>query len=144
VGQVGERIMARQAPAAMGTVGQVGEGRLQLQLKPPLLGVPADGLVAARLVRLAVSADEEACSFPLLSPLRPGESRLLEMVAAPGKAASSPAHRHPGLREAGFNVSQPSLEDLETALLLEALGAARIPSVLSPALTNRHAKAPLD
>src|SRR5205807_3703921 len=118
----------------MGPVGQVGKGRRQFQLEPPLLGMPSDGLVAPRLVGFPVCADEEAGSLPPLPPLRLGESRLPEMVAAPGKAASSPAHRHPALRQVSFNVSQPYFEDLETALLLKALGPTRIAPGPFPAL----------
>jgi len=43
------------------------------------------------------------------------------MVAAAGKAASSPAHRHPALGQVGFNLAEACLEDLEAALLLKAL-----------------------
>ena len=128
----------------MGAVGQVGEGRRQLDLKPLLLGVPSDGLVAPRLVGFPICGEEQAGSNPALLPLIRTEPCLLEMVADPGKAASTPAHRHPGLRQTGFNLAQPCFEDLEPVPPLEALGGAHVAPGPSPALANRHSKAPFD
>src|SRR5882672_7206943 len=66
------------------------------------------------------------------------------MVAAAGKAASSPAHRDPAIRQASFNLAETCFEDLETALLVEALAGIRIAPGPCQALTHGSGEAALD
>src|SRR2546428_11526458 len=106
--------------------------------------MPTDGLVAPRLVRLSVGADEEACGPPALLPALEAEARLVEMMAALRKSPPTPADRHPGIGQACLELREPGLQGLEPALLVEALGAAGIAPDPSPAAPNPNPESLLD
>ena len=134
VAPVGEVHWRRQAPAAVGRW-PAARAAGELDLDPTLLGVPADGLVAPGLVRLAVGGDEPARCFPSPAPRRLAEPGLVEMVTGAGLVAPASTDGHPSLLESGLDLAQPGLEHLETALLGEALrraGVAAGPASRSP------------
>src|SRR5437899_9613989 len=106
--------------------------------------MPTDGLVAPRLVRLSVGANEEAGSCPTVPPLPEAHARLLQVVAGLRKSPPTPANRHPGFGQACLELREPGLQDLEPALLVEALGAAGIAPDPSPAALNPNPESLLD
>src|SRR5262249_51161079 len=111
---VAEADRAVQPVAAVGTVGQEGKAARELDLQPPLLGMPPDSLVAQVLAGLAVGGDEEPLGLPALTPQGLAQPRRLQVVAQPGQLTSTPGHADSACPQPSLHPGQTSLQPLQT------------------------------
>jgi hypothetical protein len=122
----------------------MGEGGGELDLEPVFTGVKSDGFVAPCLVRLPVGGDEQPGGLPVFSPPGLGQARFFAVVPGSRKPSAAPAHRDPAVGDPALGFGEPGLKHLESALLLEPLGAGGVAT--GPAMTGacRQGKPPAD
>jgi hypothetical protein len=128
----------------MGAVRQVSQRARELDLQPVLNGVPADGFIPPALPGLAIGADEPPAGCPPLPPSGLVYACGAEMVTGAGQPTSAPADRYAAISQAGLNLGQAVLKDLQPTLLLPAFGTASIPAGRAGPFADRHCQAPPD
>jgi hypothetical protein len=108
--------------------------------------VDADGLVAQRLVGLAVGGEKQPRRLPSLPPLGLGERHLatVQGVTALGKPAATAAHRHLARRDPHLDLGKAGFQHLQAALLLEPLVLAGVAAHAATAPTHRDRKPSAD
>ena len=87
----------------------------------------ADGLIAERLVGLAIGTDEQPLGLPPLLPLLSGETGSFEVVAGPGQTPTSSADGDPPFREAcrGSRLNVPIESSATQRIARSVTGAKR-------------------
>jgi hypothetical protein len=113
--------------AVMGAVCQMGQCGRELGLQPAFDGVPADGLVAPRLVGFTVDGDEPTRGIPFRAPLGERLAGSTEVVTVPRQALTTPADRQGTDCQLGFDIAQTGTQDLSPALFLPAFRSAGVP-----------------
>src|SRR5262249_52081063 len=95
------------------------------------------------LVGLAVGGDEEPLGLPALTPAGLAQPRRPQVVAQPGQLTSTPGHADSACPQPSLHPGQPSLQPLQTTLLLEALGLAGVAPAVASSLAHWQRQSPL-
>jgi hypothetical protein len=125
-GPVGEPDRAGQPVATVRPVGQIPQRGGQLQLQPALLRVDQDGAVAKRIPRVSIGGQKPAGRLPLLPPLRLGEPGRVQRLTGMEQPPPTADDADSTLRDTRLHTSQPRGEEVQTPLLLPALGSVGV------------------
>ncbi len=140
---VREHDWARQPVPAMCLIREVGERGGQLDFYPPLIGMPADGLVSPPLVSFPVGTNEPPLRLPALPPRTLFQAGI-EVAARAGQSPSTPHDRQAPLLQAGVRNRQPGLQTLQALLLLPAFTLCRIPAGAAVSAGDRRTQPATD
>ncbi len=124
---VGEPDRGRQPVPAVRPVRQMRQRDRQLDLQPALVRVPADRLVAPRLVFLPVGGQEQPGRLPLPPP-RPGHVGFGEAAALAQQRLAAPHHRHRSRLQPPVHPGEPGPQHLQADRLGVPLGRGGVPA----------------
>jgi hypothetical protein len=138
VAAVGESNGAGEPVTATGPIGEILKVARQSKFQPLLARVPADRHVATEHGCLAIGTDEQALGVPTLAPFPLAQAGGVEIVARLCETTTASTDSNAAIGDLSFDLDEPMLEYLKSALPFESLGSCRVTTEPAPPRGDWH------